>query len=158
MGRSPETTFLADLMRDPRATAEYQKIFDDLYNRPGENDAWDHAWSFACWSQSGFTALPATTLVGNLGFGPDATHFPTVPNDPRGRLVAESMTFPLAHPPCLVQDRGADDFIIQHYVIQPQPSALGRLYLFGHRMLKTVLAAPARQVSTLARSISGIFQ
>ena len=68
------------------------------------------------------------------------------------------MTFPLSHPPCLVQDRGADDFIIQHYVIQPQPSPLGRVYLFGHRVLKAILKAPASKVSTLAPSISGIFQ
>jgi hypothetical protein len=152
-----ETTMLAELMKDPRAVTEYRRIFDDLYNRPGQNDAWDHAWSFACWSQGGFTAMPSQTLVGNIGFGPDATHFPTAPDDPRGRLVADAISFPLIHPPCFVHDRQADDFIIQHYVIQPEPSLLGRLYMFGHRLLKTTAAAPARKVWAFARSFAGIW-
>src|SRR4029434_5108886 len=76
-----ETTFLIDLLRDPRAVKEFQAIFDDLYNRPGQHDGWDHAWSFACWSQSGFSLMPCSTLVGNIGFGSDATHFPAPTND-----------------------------------------------------------------------------
>jgi hypothetical protein len=148
-----ETTFLAELLRDPPAEKEFRAIFDDLCNRPGQHDGWDYAWSFACWSQNGLTLTPSATLVGNEGFGPDATHFPGRPDDPRGRLRANAMTFPLVHPPCLVQDREVDDFIIKHYIVQPQPSPLGRLYLFGSRILKTVLAAPLRKTSALARSI-----
>ena len=140
-------------MKDPRGVKEYSAIFDDLYNRPGQNDGWDYAWSFACWSQSGFTLMPSTTLVANVGFGPDATHFPSPPDDPRGRLTAEAMTFPLVHPPCVVQDREADDFIIQHYVTQPQPSMLGRLYMSAERLLRAIPAVPVRRVMALARSV-----
>jgi hypothetical protein len=145
-----ETRFLGDLLKDPRAVSVFRTIFEDLWNRPGQNDAWDHAWSFACWSQSGWSLTPSTTLVGNIGFGPDATHFPVAPDDPRGRLTAEAMTFPLIHPSCLVQDSDVDDFIIQHYVIQPQPSFLGRVYLFFYRMLKAIRATPARKHSAVA--------
>jgi GT2 family glycosyltransferase len=151
-----ETSFLTDFLKDARAVKEYRGFFDDLYNRPGRNDGWDYAWSFACWSQSGFTLLPSTTLVENIGFGPDSTHFPGRPDDPRGRLTAEAMLFPLVDPPCVVQDREADDFIIQHCVIQPQPSVLGRLYMFVHRLLTTA-AAPARKVLAFARSVIGIW-
>jgi len=62
-----ETALLTELMKDPRGVKEYSAIFDDLYNRPGQNDGWDYAWSFACWSQSGFTLMPSTTLVANVG-------------------------------------------------------------------------------------------
>jgi len=148
-----ETALLTELMKDPRGVKEYSAIFDDLYNRPGQNDGWDYAWSFACWSQSGFTLMPSTTLVANVGFGPDATHFPSPPDDPRGRLTAEAMTFPLVHPPCVVQDREADDFIIQHYVTQPQPSMLGRLYMSAERLLRAIPAVPVRRVMALARSV-----
>ena len=124
-----DTSFLTDLLGDQQAVDFYVKIFDELYQRPGEVDAWDYAWSFACWSQGGYTVMPSTTLVGNVGFGADATHFPSAPDDPRGRSRPEPMSFELTHPACLVQDRTADDFIIQNYVIGPQPSTLGRLYM-----------------------------
>jgi hypothetical protein len=139
-----ETDFLDELLKDPRAVHEYRKIFDDLYKRPGDVDAWDYAWSFACWSQSGLSVLPSTTLVGNVGFGPDATHFPAPPDDPRGRLVGEAITFPLTHPPCVVQDCAADQFIVQSYVIQPEPSLLGRLYMGARRTLRTIVPQLAR--------------
>jgi hypothetical protein len=85
--------------------------------------------------------LPSTTLVGNVGFGADATHFPSAPDDPRGRLVGEAMTFPLTHPSCVVQDRAADDFIIQSYVVQPEPSLLGQLYMGAHRTLRSIVSS-----------------
>ena len=56
-------------MKDERALSVYPAIFDDLYNRPGQNDGWDYAWSFACWSPNGLTLMPSTTLVSNVGFG-----------------------------------------------------------------------------------------
>jgi hypothetical protein len=145
-----ETTWLIDLLRDQRAVHEFRAIFDDLYNRPGQNDGWDYAWSFACWSQSGLSILPSTTLVGNVGFGPDATHFPARPDDPRGRLVAEAISLPLRHPPTMTCDREADDFIIQNYVIPPQPSLLGHTYLAAQRLLKSIRLTPNRKPSALA--------
>jgi hypothetical protein len=140
-----DTDFLDQLLKDQRAVKEFRRIFDELYNRPGEFDAWDHAWSFACWSQSGFSLLPSTTLVGNVGFGPDATHFPSAPDDPRGRLVGEAMTFPLTHPSCLVQDWAADDFITRSYAVQPEPSLLGRLYMGARRTLWTIVPSLDRR-------------
>jgi hypothetical protein len=149
-----DTDFLDQLLKDPRAVNAFRKIFDDLYNRPGKVDAWDVAWSFACWSQGGFALLPAKTLVGNVGFGPDATHFTSAPGDPRGSLVGEAIAFPLRHPPCVVQDRAADDFIIQTYVVQPEPSFLGRCYLTARRILGAVVSIPVRRVWAHARALT----
>jgi hypothetical protein len=148
-----ETTFLADLLQDQRAIKTFREIFDELHRRPGEVDAWDHAWSFACWSQNGLTVMPSTTLVGNVGFGTDATHFPSAPDDPRGRLLPTPITFELTHPTCVVQDAAADDFIIQNYVVGPQPTLLGRLYMFLHGALKKKYPVGARVMDRAARSI-----
>jgi hypothetical protein len=159
-GRLRTTSFLHDLMGDAMAVQEYRRIFDELYDRPGEVDGWDHAWSFACWSQSGFTLMPATTLVGNVGFGPDATHFPSKPDDPRGRLSPAPMAFPLTHPSCLVQDSSADEFIIRNYVIQPQPSPLGRLYMFADRTASKLvrnLAGMARRARQAVLGKASLF-
>jgi hypothetical protein len=140
-----DTDFLDQLLKDPRAVNEYRRIFDELYNRPGDVDAWDHAWSFACWSQSGMSLLPSTALISNVGFGEDATHYKSRPDDPRGNLVGDAMPFPLKHPPCVVQDRAADDFIIQTYVVKPVPSFLGRCYLTARRILGAVVSIPVRR-------------
>ena len=148
-----DTGFLADLMKDARAVKEYRRIFDELHDRPDEVHTWDQAWSFSCWSQSGFSVLPSTTLVGNIGFGSDATHFAAPPKDPRGRLSAEAMTFELTHPTCLIQDCAADDFIIRNYVIPPEPSLLGRLFMSLHRTVTKMLGARAGRILHGARGI-----
>jgi hypothetical protein len=148
-----ETSFLADFLHDRRAIDFYRKIFDELRHSPGEVDAWDHAWSFACWSQNGLTVMPSTTLVGNVGFGADSTHFPCAPDDPRGRLSPEPMAFELSHPTCVVPDGEADDFIIRNYVIGPQPSPLGRLYMSLRSVLNKTYPAGARVMDRAARTI-----
>jgi hypothetical protein len=61
------------------------------------------------------------------------------------------MTFDLNHPACVVQDRAADDFIIQNYVVGPQPSPLGRLYMFLHRRLMKTVPAGAHMMDRAAR-------
>ena len=151
-----ESALLADILKYPKAVDEFRKYFDDLYNHPGQIDAWDHAWTFACWSQNGLTILPSATLVGNIGFGPDATHFFAAPDDPRGRLVASELAFPLVHPPCVFPERAADDFMVHRYLVPPQPSLLGRLYMFARRILRTKMLPQARKVSAYARSLIGV--
>lgn len=134
------TSFLDDLIRDPRGAQQYRQFFDALYDQPNEWDGWDYAWTFACWSQNGLSILPSCTLVGNVGFGDDSTHFRSVPTDPRGRLVAQEMAFPLVHPRTMVEDRAADKFIIETYVVQPEPTPLGRAYMAAQRFLRTALS------------------
>jgi hypothetical protein len=97
--------------------------------------------------------MPSTTLVGNVGFGADSTHFPCAPDDPRGRLSPEPIALELSHPTCVVPDGAADDFIIKNYVIGPQPSPLGRLYMFLHGALTKTFPAGARVMDRAHRSI-----
>lgn len=131
-----DTNFLEQLLRFAPAEEQYRKIFNDLHDRPRQGDAWDHAWTFACWSQSGFSILPDTTLVNHIGFGPDATHFTKVPGDPRASLTTAAMEFPLRHPDSFLYDRAADEFIMKTYVapwgIKPP--------LTGYQKLRTQLS------------------
>ena len=105
-GELRDTDFLDQVVGDPLAVESYRKIFDQLYANPGEFDGYknDWAWSFACWSQGGLSVLPDRTLIKNVGFGPDSTHFPTA-DDPRGRFQSMPMPFPLNHPPYVLRIR-----------------------------------------------------
>jgi hypothetical protein len=116
-----ETDFLDQIVKNPVAVENYRKIFDSLYQNPGEFDGYDWAWSFACWSQAGLSILPRQTLVQNIGFDPDSTHFADFPNDPRGAIVAGPMQFPMRHPPYVLRDRAADDYIIDTYQAHQEP-------------------------------------
>lgn len=58
---------------DPYEEKYWTRIFDMLFLE-GKPDSWAYAWTFACWSQGGLTALPNLNLVSNIGFGDSATH------------------------------------------------------------------------------------
>ena len=110
-----ETDFLEQIVKNPVAVESYRKIFNSLHDNPGEFDGYDWAWSFACWSQGGLSILPDTTMVQNIGFDPDSTHFVGCEKDPRAAMVAAPMQFPLRHPPYVLRDRAADDYLIDTY-------------------------------------------
>ena len=57
-------------------------------------------------------------MVTNIGFGPDSTHFQSASSDPRSPLKPERMNFPLQHPPYVIRDHAADDYIIDTYVVR----------------------------------------
>jgi hypothetical protein len=73
----------------------------------GAIDTWDYAWTYACWSQSGLTALPEVNLVTNLGFGPAATHT-TASSWLAGLATGEMDLGELRHPPFVVRNEPAD--------------------------------------------------
>jgi len=91
-----------------RQGAEFWKgVFEKAYRAGPTADHWDYQWNFACAIQSGFTILPKSNLVSNIGFGENATHT----KDTRAiaaNIPTEEMKFPLGHPPYMVWDRGAD--------------------------------------------------
>jgi hypothetical protein len=47
-------------------------IFERAYQN--KIDSWAYRWLFSCWSQSGLSILPISSLVQNIGFEEDATH------------------------------------------------------------------------------------
>jgi len=102
-----ETTFLEDIFAH-RATVKYwhrniQKIYDKLV------DNWDVQWLLACWIQNGLCIVPKYNLVSNIGFGAGATH--TFWKNIFAELPTKEIEFPLTHPPFMVPNRKADQFI-----------------------------------------------
>ena len=74
---------------------------------PGRVDTWDTQWLFACWIQSRLWIIPQVNLVTNIGFShARATH--TILASPFAEVPAESISFPLEHPPFVICNRTAD--------------------------------------------------
>ena len=123
-----ETDFLQQIVGDnPEAVQVYRNMYDALHANPGEFDGYDYSWSYACWVNHGLAILPNVSMIRNLGFGPDSTHFQSKNStDPRARMEAKAMEFPLRHPPCMVRDTAADDFIFRTYLKLPSSPTLAR--------------------------------
>jgi hypothetical protein len=82
---------------DPYEQRYWTAIFDQMHG--GARDVWDYMWMFACWSQSGLSALPRVNLVQNEGWGPDATHTQAkIDTPPVAELDA------IEHPPYVLHD------------------------------------------------------
>jgi hypothetical protein len=86
---------------DPYEQRYWTAIFDQMHG--GARDVWDYMWMFACWSQSGLSALPAVNLVRNEGWGADATHTHT-----RVEYPAPQELVAIAHPPYVLHDIAQD--------------------------------------------------
>ncbi|HLP95718.1 MAG TPA: hypothetical protein VK168_16860 [Saprospiraceae bacterium] len=72
-----------------------------------ENNSWAYAWSYSILQNNGLSIVPRQNLVQNTGIGTeDATH--TVTNDPKAKLKASAINFPLAHPVNLQRPPGLD--------------------------------------------------
>jgi hypothetical protein len=102
-----ETSWLTDLLESDGAVRFWANAFSGAYEREGDIDYWDHQWTFACWANSGLSITPRVNLVSNLGCSADGTHTLSE-NDPIGDIPMNEMTFPLAHPPNVLQNRAID--------------------------------------------------
>jgi hypothetical protein len=117
-----DTCWLADLLGEKPAERYWSRMFQDAYERGGDIDTWDFQWTFACWANSGLSLVPRHNLVSNVGCGTDATHT-TDPNDPTGNVPARAMSFPLIHPPLVLQNRNLDRKYLREIVIPRLPPA-----------------------------------
>ncbi len=120
-----ETSWLTDVLEDEGAVRIWAKEFEVANERAGNVSYWDYQWTFACWANSGLSINPRTNLVTNVGWGPDATHT-VATKDPLGHVPASEMTFPLAHPPNVLQFRQLDreflrDVILSRIEVAPPP-------------------------------------
>lgn len=103
--------WLSDIFEsNPRAVRYWQSIYDQVAAE--RIDSWAYRWMFACWANSGLTALPAVNLVANIGFGAEATHT-TIPR--RTEMAIGSLEFPLRHPPFITRDAVADRYTEDHH-------------------------------------------
>jgi hypothetical protein len=109
LSRWPElrtTRWLHDWLRNHPAAVYWSDRFDDTY--AGKIDTWAYRWTYSLWTHSLLSIVPATNLVTNVGFGPDATHSPAA--DQRLSRARSPMRFPLRHPAVLDRDLDADRF------------------------------------------------
>ncbi len=96
-----------DILGYSDAVRYWSNIFQRVYQN--KIDAWDYPWIFSCWTQNGLTIIPSVNLVSNIGFGPESTH--TKGRSPYANMAVAAMDFPLRHPPFIVRDTKADDFV-----------------------------------------------
>ena len=100
-----EREFLNDIASGNEAFVEYwTAIFDRCHS--GQIDSWAYPWNYSCWINNGLTILPNKNLVTNIGVGEDATHTKTGTS-----IKSESLIFPLHHPPWVIRDKRADDYM-----------------------------------------------
>ncbi len=76
-------------------------------------DSWAYPWTFSCWIQNGLSILPNVNLVSNIGFGSESTH--TKGSSLFASMAVEAMDFPLKHPPFVIRDARADDFVQKNH-------------------------------------------
>jgi len=72
-----------------------------------EIDTWDYQWNFTVRINNGLSIRPNTNLVGNVGFGEDATHTMLENKEIEGN-VANNILFPLKHSPFMMVHKKDD--------------------------------------------------
>ncbi|MFQ4139766.1 glycosyltransferase family 2 protein [Nodosilinea sp. PGN35] len=105
--QAAETNLLEDLLPDRQSVDFWHNKFQAVYD--GKIDSWAYRWMLACWLHRGLSIIPSTNLIANVGVTSDATH--TVNDSFAAQLTASEISFPLQHPPYMVQDRQADLYI-----------------------------------------------
>jgi hypothetical protein len=81
----------------------YQSIVVDKMN------TWDYQWGFARHKNSGISCVPTSSLIENIGFGPDATHTQGAKDD---GVISWEIKFPLKKEKFLICDKEYDNFFI----------------------------------------------
>ncbi|RPJ79079.1 MAG: glycosyltransferase family 2 protein [Alphaproteobacteria bacterium] len=99
--------WLKDILVHSTVIRYWSDIFQTVYE--GKIDTWDYQWLFSCWVQNGLTIIPSVNLVSNIGFRADATHTKSLSRN--ANLNTASMDFPLKHPPFIIRETKADDFV-----------------------------------------------
>jgi hypothetical protein len=89
----------------------WTQVFNTLFLE-GKPNTWDYPWTFACWSQSGLTALPNVNLVSNIGFGAGGTH--TFGDSHLANMAVEDIG-EITHPPFVVRHIEGDRYTFDHH-------------------------------------------
>lgn len=94
---------------DPLERRHWESVMGDV--AAGRINSWAYPWMASVWQLGGLTATPNVNLVGNVGFGEDATNTHTaLPGPPR----AVEPLGTLIHPDAVEQDQVADRFVFDH--------------------------------------------
>lgn len=128
-----------ELMADSPAEADYWRyVFERQYR--GEIDSWAFAYQFTCWAEHGLTALPATNLVSNIGFGESGTHTKNADHP-----HANQPTVPIneiTHPASIYRHREADRYSFGRCYYQDKFTK--KLRRAARQLLPSKLLAPGR--------------
>lgn len=147
-----DTSWLADLVEHEAAVSYWAREFERAYARDGDVTYWDHQWTFACWANSGLSIVPRANLVSNIGCGPGGTHT-LMEGDPTGNLPVREMTFPLAHPPNVLQRREADREFLREIVVPRLSSRLASpLRVMASRVAPEFVKQGYRKLAAAVRS------
>ncbi len=125
--------FLIDILKDPKAVRYWSNIFESVYDDPS-GITWDYQWTFACWMQSSLGIISNVSLISNIGFGSDSTHFGSDTKSAYKNILMETMEFPLKHPPFIVRDSQADS------LTQKTLFKESRLQIIKQRLMKVLKA------------------
>lgn len=136
--RSPEWA-----MRLPDAVERryWAHIFAAVH--AGTIDSWAYPWTASVWFRGGLTATPNVNLVGNIGFGADATHT-TAEMSPLAAMPTAAIGA-LRHPSEVVRDAAADRYTFDH--------------VFGggaQRFPQVLLHAPKRLLARIYRQMKRV--
>jgi hypothetical protein len=103
-----ESKFLRYKLSNSRAIQYWQRLFQATYE--GQKDSWFYRWLFSCWIQNGLGIMPSVNLVSNQGFSLSASSNTTAEAQKisYANMSVETMSFPLNHPPFMVQNWEAD--------------------------------------------------
>ncbi|HYD63870.1 hypothetical protein [Azospirillum sp.] len=106
-----DTDWLKDVLGDRRAI----NFWYDWYQRNYEGfNSWATPWMLSCWHNAGLSANASVNAISNIGYGEGATH---TTNSGVGEIRSAApltpISFPLRHPPEVVRNANADDFIEQ---------------------------------------------
>lgn len=112
-----------DILKNNQAVKYWEHVFQSGYERQdGQFDTWDYQWTFACWIQNGLNIISNVNLVSNVGFNVEATHT-TDSSDRRANMQVEAMSFPLQHPPFVINDIQTEEWAFK----QDYPGLLSRI-------------------------------
>jgi len=84
-----------EFFREDYENASREKTLDSVLN--GNIDTWDYQWNFTVRINSGLSIRPSVNLIGNVGFGEEATHTLSK-NDEVEKNIADNIKLPLNHP------------------------------------------------------------
>jgi hypothetical protein len=119
----------------------------------GKIDTWDYQFQVMCFTQSQYCIMPNVNLVSNIGFGKEATHTTSSPNNPMANMQTQPMDFPLRHPPFTLHNFEADAFTREKiYGIPNQALAVEKPkgMTFNRQKMRLSLSAEVKSAATTA--------
>lgn len=108
-----------ELLREFACCDNEYHYWTDVFDRQhaGSIETWDYSWAFACWKHRGYTILPETNLVSNIGFRSDGTHTTDAEHHLANQPVG-TVDF-ITHPSVVARDAIADEYTWRNVFCPP---------------------------------------